>query len=100
MQPKSILSDTLSACKKAFLYVMLFSCIANVLMLAVPIYSLQVLDRVLSSGSVYTLLMLSIVVGGMLLFLGAFNIVRSVVLVHVSALAGSMPFPSLYLMLR
>lgn len=55
----------------------------NLLMLAVPIYSLQVLDRVLSSGSFDTLLMLTIVVAAAVVFMGVMQGLRSMVFSHL-----------------
>ena len=60
-----------------------FGLFINLLMLAVPIYSLQVLDRVLSSGSHETLLMLTIVVAGCILFMGLLQGLRTQVFNHI-----------------
>jgi ABC-type protease/lipase transport system fused ATPase/permease subunit len=51
-------------CRRAFASVALFSGIVNLLMLAGPLYMLQVYDRVLSSRSVPTLIALSIFLVG------------------------------------
>ena len=56
-----------------------FSLFVNLLMLAVPIYSMQVLDRVLSSGSIDTLLMLTIIVAISLFFMGFLQALRDMV---------------------
>ena len=56
-----------------------FSLFINILMLAVPIYSMQVLDRVLSSGSIDTLLMLTIIVAISLFFMGFLQALRDLV---------------------
>jgi ABC-type protease/lipase transport system fused ATPase/permease subunit len=58
----SPLDKALQACRVVFIYSMLFGCFINLLMLAVPIYSMQVLDRVLSSQSKETLVMLTLVI--------------------------------------
>ncbi|MBI1733483.1 MAG: type I secretion system permease/ATPase [Gammaproteobacteria bacterium] len=50
----------LKRCKVYFAYAILFSFFANILMLSLPIYMMQVFDRVISSRSVETLVMLSI----------------------------------------
>jgi PrtD family type I secretion system ABC transporter len=70
--------------RKAFVYAALFSLCINILMLVIPLYSLQVLDRVLSSRSVETLVMLTIIMVIVLLFYGAFYAVRNVVLTSIS----------------
>jgi PrtD family type I secretion system ABC transporter len=58
----SPLQESLLACKIMFRYALLLGCIINVLMLAPPLYSMQVLDRVLSSGNLNTLTMLTLVI--------------------------------------
>ncbi len=55
------LDESLKASVGAIRYSFIFSFFSNLLMLLVPLYSLQVLDRVISSGSIETLLMLTIV---------------------------------------
>jgi PrtD family type I secretion system ABC transporter len=58
----SPLQESLFACKVMFRYALLLGCIINLLMLAPPLYSMQVLDRVLSSGNLNTLVMLTLVI--------------------------------------
>src|SRR5262249_31177493 len=53
-------ADALAECRRAFWGVALFSGMVNVLMLAGPLYMLQIYDRVLASRSVPTLIALSI----------------------------------------
>ena len=65
----------------------LFSLGVNVLMLTIPLYMLQIFDRVLSSRSVETLVMLSLIAAVALLTLGALDVVRSLVLGRLGALA-------------
>jgi PrtD family type I secretion system ABC transporter len=60
-----------------------FSLFTNLLMLSIPIYSLQVYDRVLASRSVQTLAMLAMVVLGALLVHFTLESVRSRLMVHV-----------------
>ena len=69
----------LRECRPLFMSVFWFSFFINILMLAVPLYSLQVLDRVLSSGSTDTLLMLTIIVTSSLLFMGLLQGLRTLV---------------------
>ncbi|PVZ63542.1 type I secretion system permease/ATPase [Pelagibaculum spongiae] len=64
----------------------LFSAVINILMLAAPLYSLQVFDRVLSSRSLDTLLFLSLITLFLLLIQGALEWVRSR-LMHKQAIA-------------
>ena len=49
-------------CRMMFKYALVFGAIINILMLSTPIYSMQVLDRVISSGNTDTLLMLTLVI--------------------------------------
>ncbi|MDB2414934.1 type I secretion system permease/ATPase [Rickettsiales bacterium] len=78
-----LFNRSLKACKIVFYYSLLFSFISNLMMLAVPIYSLQVLDRVISSGSLETLLMLTLVVMLALVALSLIQIVRSEILIRL-----------------
>lgn len=73
----SPIKETLISCKVMFKYTLLFGCIINILMLASPIYSMQVLDRVISSGNTNTLLMLTLVIVFALLLLSLLQIGRS-----------------------
>ena len=61
-----------------------FSFVINLLMLTGPLFMLQIYDRVLSSGSVPTLLVLSGLVVGLYGFLGLVEMVRARLLVRVS----------------
>jgi PrtD family type I secretion system ABC transporter len=77
------LVNALGACKIALYYSLLFSFVSNLLLLVIPMYSLQVLDRVISSGSMETLLMLTLVVVFALVCLGLMQIVRSALLIRL-----------------
>ena len=52
--------DVLRTCRSYFLSVGIFSLAINLLYLASPLYMLQVYDRVISSASVVTLVMLTL----------------------------------------
>ena len=56
-----------------------FSLVVNLLLLAMPLYMLQIYDRILPSRSLDTLMFLSIIAGGALIVLGMLEAVRSVV---------------------
>jgi len=71
------IKETLLACKVMFKYALLFGFIINILMLASPIYSMQVLDRVLSSGNTDTLIMLTLVIALALALLSLLQAGRS-----------------------
>jgi len=76
----SALAESKRTLKTAFLAVAGFSLIVNLLVLALPLYSLQVFDRVLSSRSVETLLALSVVTVGLLALQAALDHLRGAVL--------------------
>jgi ATP-binding cassette, subfamily C, type I secretion system permease/ATPase len=80
------LAAALSECRRAFASVALFSGAVNLLMLAGPLYMLQIYDRVLSSRSVPTLVALSIFLVGAYGFQGALDMIRSRVVVRAAAL--------------
>ncbi|TCR61773.1 type I secretion system permease/ATPase [Bosea sp. BK604] len=71
--------------RSAFLFLFLVSGIINILALTGSFYMLQVYDRALTSGSVQTLAALSILAIGLYLFQGAFDVIRSQVLVRLGA---------------
>ncbi|QIB64748.1 type I secretion system permease/ATPase [Kineobactrum salinum] len=73
----------LAGCRSSLLAVALFSCGINLLLLAPAIYMLQVYDRVITSGSIPTLLMLTLVVLLMFLTIGALEWVRGQILLRL-----------------
>src|SRR3981189_71709 len=76
----------LRECRRAFASVALFSGVVNLLMLAGPLYMLQIYDRVLSSRSVPTLIALSVFLVGAYALQGALDLIRSRVVVRAAAL--------------
>ena len=81
---KTELQRALTACKDYFIYAGIFSAAVNILMLTPIIYMLTVYDRVISSGSVSTLTMLTILMVSLLIALGGFEWVRTMILVSAS----------------
>jgi PrtD family type I secretion system ABC transporter len=79
-----LLKHTLAACRGGFMAVGLFSFAINLLLLTIPLYMLQLFDRVLTSRSEDTLFALSIAAGGAILTLAALEAVRSFVMVRLS----------------
>ena len=69
--------EALARCKTAFLIIGLISLVINALMLTGPLFMLQIYDRVLTSGSVPTLVVLSGLVGGLYIFFGLLEGLRS-----------------------
>lgn len=72
--------------KRVAVSVVLVSAFINVLMLTGSIYMLQVYDRVLSSGSVPTLIGLFVIVIVLFVFLGLFDFLRARMLSRCSAI--------------
>lgn len=81
---QSVFEQTVLACRKALLPVVVFSAFINILMLTVPFYMLQVFDRVLTSRSEETLLFLTFIAIGAILTLSGLEAVRSRLFVRVS----------------
>jgi ATP-binding cassette, subfamily C, bacterial EexD len=82
--PTDELGAALKASRGSFLFAGLFSMFINLMLLAPALYMLQVYDRVLTSGSQSTLLMLTLLVLGLYALMGALDILRSRVLVRIS----------------
>ena len=73
----------LRACTGSFLIIAAFSLAINVLTLVSPLYMMQLFDRVLSSRSGDTLIMLTIIVGGALAVLSLIDGIRSQILARI-----------------
>ena len=73
----------LSGARPTFVCALVFSLFSNVLVLAIPLFSLQVYDRVMSSRSGVTLTMLTLVAAFALLVHAVLEAVRSRLMVHV-----------------
>ncbi|MFG6176662.1 type I secretion system permease/ATPase [Halomonas sp. THAF12] len=82
-QDATDLQLSLRACKGSFLSVGFFSMFVNLLMLVPPLYMLQVYDRVITSRSEETLLVLTLVVVFLFMVMGGLELVRSRILVRV-----------------
>jgi len=80
------LAAALKDCRRAFGSVAVFSAVVNILMLAGPLYMLQVYDRVLSSRSVPTLIALSVLLVGAYGFQAMLDLIRSRIVVRAAAL--------------
>lgn len=83
--PQNEIAQILISFKKTFRNIGVFSAIINVLMLMPAIYMLQIYDSVLSSHNEMTLLMLTLIMLGAYIFLGALEYVRSFILIRVGA---------------
>ena len=80
----NLLKEYLGLCRRAFACNFIFSFFINVLMLSTSIYSLQILDRVLSSNSMETLLMLSIIMIVVYVILAFLQTIRSFIFTQIS----------------
>lgn len=83
--PQNELAEVLASFKQAFRTIGVFSAVINILMLMPAIYMLQLYDSVLTSRNEMTLLMLTLIVIGAYILLGALEYVRSFVLIRVGA---------------
>ena len=81
---KNKIVEILKASRSAFVYVLIFSCLINLLMLTIPIYMLQVFDRVLPSQSDDTLIYLTFIAVFAVLILGLLDVARTQILTRVS----------------
>src|SRR5665647_782642 len=85
LNAKNEIEQALIGFKSTFFTIGIFSAISNLLMLVPSIYMLQVYDRVLASRNEITLLMLTLMMLGAFLIMGALELIRSFVLVRVGA---------------
>lgn len=90
------LKTALQHCRKAFIITFIFAFAVNVLMLLTSVYSLQVLDRVISSRNLETLLMLSLIVMAAYIALTLLQITRSFVLIKISEWLDTLLTPILF----
>ncbi|RLA49890.1 MAG: type I secretion system permease/ATPase [Gammaproteobacteria bacterium] len=81
-EPKTDLQKTLEACKSSFVSAGVFSLFVNFLMLAPAFYMLQIYDRVVASGSVSTLIVLTMIFLMLMATMGSLEWVRSRILVR------------------
>ncbi|MGC0371683.1 MAG: hypothetical protein DGJ47_000382 [Rickettsiaceae bacterium] len=79
----NIIKKALAKCKATFQIVFIFAFFINLLMLVTPLYSLQVLDRVLGSGNLNTLFMLSVIIAAVYFANTLLQIARSFTLIKV-----------------
>ncbi|MDE2389102.1 MAG: type I secretion system permease/ATPase [Betaproteobacteria bacterium] len=83
--PQNEVAQALVSFKQTFINIGIFSAVINVLMLMPAIYMLQLYDSVLTGRNEMTLLMLTLIMLGAYLFMGALEYVRSFVLIRVGA---------------
>lgn len=78
------LKQALDACRAAFVSAAFFSLFINLLMLVPAVYMLQVYDRVLTSGSESTLVLLTLIVVFLFMVMGGLEWLRSQILIIAS----------------
>ncbi|MYH69450.1 MAG: hypothetical protein F4147_04905 [Gammaproteobacteria bacterium] len=78
------LQAALRRCRKGFTGVTLFSAMANILMLVAPVYMLQMYDRVLTSASYETLIVLTVVAVFLLSCFGMLDWVRQRLMARIA----------------
>lgn len=82
--PRTALESALAVCKDSFFSVGFFSFFVNLLMLVPSFYMLQVYDRAVGSGSLSTLMMLTLIMLLLMITLGGLEWVRSRIMVRIS----------------
>lgn len=80
---KSPVRSTISSMRSAWIGVGVLSLFVNLLMLTGPLYMLQVYDRVITSQSMSTLVVLSILMVALYGFMGLMDFLRSRILVRI-----------------
>jgi PrtD family type I secretion system ABC transporter len=83
IKPRGEILAVLKSSKGAFISALFFSWILNLLMLTGSLFMLQVYDRVIPSGSVPTLVALSLIVLVLYIFYGVLDFVRARILVRI-----------------
>ncbi|WP_367714569.1 type I secretion system permease/ATPase [Nitratireductor sp. GISD-1A_MAKvit] len=78
------LSAGLAAVRGNMLMVLLFTNASNILVLAIPVYLFQISDRVLTSRSTDTLIMLTIVIVGAVVLQAVFDAIRRFILMRTA----------------
>jgi PrtD family type I secretion system ABC transporter len=79
------LSELTSGFRGIIVFLFLISGLINILALTGSLYMMQIYDRALTSGSIPTLVLLSVLAIGLYLFQGTFDVIRSQVLVRVGS---------------
>ncbi|HEY7232039.1 MAG TPA: type I secretion system permease/ATPase [Pseudolabrys sp.] len=81
---RNVLGSGLAMCRRNILTAGIFSFFVNLLLLAMPIYLFQLSDRVYTSRSTDTLIMLSVVVGGAIVAHVFLDMMRRFILMRVA----------------
>ena len=79
------LKHAIREARRSMIAVVVFSCFINIMMLAGPVYMLQVYDRVLTSNSIETLIALSVMLLILFVAIGLLEFTRSRILARVGS---------------
>ena len=90
------LQQALDKCRQAFYVIFLFAFVVNMLMLVTPLYSLQVLDRVIGSGNLSTLLMLSLIIASVYMAYSLLQVARSFTMIRIGEWLDNNMAPKLF----
>ncbi len=82
-EPHSVIRFVVGSCRQALVWLFLFSFGINLLILASPIYMMQVFDRVLASGRFETLVFLTLIAGIAVFVMGVIETARGRFLIRV-----------------
>lgn len=93
---QNTLDRVIGLCRPVFWIVFAFSFGVNLLMLITPLYSLQVLDRVLSSQNLETLFMLSLLMAALYVALHMIQVARSFTLIKLGEWLDKQLSPDLF----
>jgi PrtD family type I secretion system ABC transporter len=83
-QPRDVFAVAIESVKRAVIAAGIFSFFTNILTLAGPLYMLQVYDRVLTSGSVPTLVVISVLLVMLYAALGFLEMLRGQILSRIA----------------
>ncbi len=78
------LKDGKAAVRRNLGVVMVLTCATNILILAIPVYLFQISDRVLTSRSTDTLIMLTLVIAGAVIMQAVFDAIRRFILMRTA----------------
>ena len=96
IKDQNALQQALDKSRQAFITVFIFAFCVNILQLITPLYSLQVLDRVIGSGNLATLLMLSLIIATIYFVYGLIQIARSFTLIKIGEWLDNQVSPLLF----
>ena len=79
-----ILRDGVAAIRRNLFFVMILTCATNLLILSIPIYLFQISDRVLTSRSLDTLIMLTVIIAAAVILQAMFDAIRRFMLMRTA----------------